>query len=234
MKLSFLTALFLITSQMNAGLHDVPHLTLTASASIKKPADELQFRIGVVTVNDTAEEALATNSYKMRQIISSLEDAGLTNDDYETLQFSINPTYTPYPHNPPVNWKPTINGYEVTNSLLVHTTDLELIGTLIDYATKAGATNITDIRFGIRNPKKYWNEALAAAGANAIRDAETLAKATGVRLIRVLSLNLNQMRVNSPPVHMACFAKAAMDSAPPIEAGDLTIDAQVSLVYEIN
>jgi uncharacterized protein len=213
---------------------DVPKLTLTSSAHIKKPADELQMKIGVITLGKTAQEALRENSEKMRAVIAHLEMAGLGSDDYETNQFSIQPTYTPCPKHPPLDWKPSINGYEVTNSILIHTRKFDMAGEIIDLANRAGANSITDIRFGLHSSRDYWSEALAAAGANAVSDARALAAATGVRLVRVLSLSLNHTHVRSPQLNMACFAKAAGgESAPPIEAGDVSIEANVSLVYEI-
>ncbi len=145
---------------------DVPKLTLSASATIMKPSDELQLKIGVVTLGLTAEEALAENNYKMQGVVANLESLNLTKGDYETSHFSINPTYTPYPKNPPENWKPSINGYEVTNTILIHTPKLDMAGKIIDMSNRAGANSITDIKFGLRNSRDYWTEALAAAGSD--------------------------------------------------------------------
>jgi len=215
--------------------HDVPKLTLSASATIWKPADELQMKIGVVTLGRNAEAALAENSGKMRAIIAHIEAAGMNKDDYETNQFSINPTYTPCPKDPPPSWRPSINGYEVTNTLLIHTDKLDMAGKIIDLANQAGANSITDIRFGLRSSRDYWTEALTAAGANAVNDAEAIARATGVRLVRVLSISLNHTHVRAPHLNLACLAKSAggHEAAPPIEPGEVSIEANVSLVYEI-
>jgi len=225
-----ITALLPFVS-LSAKEKDVPKLTLNASASIWKPSDELQMKIGVITLNDTAEKALAENSEKMRTVIANLEAAGLDKDDYETNQFSITPTYTPCPPNPPVNWKPTINGYEVTNSILIHSGKLSIAGKIIDFANQAGANSITDIRFGLHDPRDYWAEALSAAGANAVKDAQAIAAATGVQLVRVLSISLNNTQVRSPNINLNSFAKA---SSTPIEPGEVSIEAHVTLVYEIN
>lgn len=212
---------------------DVPKLNLNASATIYKPSDELQMKVGVVTYGITAEEALRENSEKMRAVVANLELTGLGKGDYETSHFSINPTYTPCPKDPPADWRPSINGYEVTNSIHVHTKKLELAGNIIDQANQAGANSITDIRFGLSNSRDYWQEALTAAGANAVRDAQAIAGATGVRLIRVLSISLNSTQVQSPQMNIASFAKMAGSGAPPIEAGETSITASVSVVYEI-
>lgn len=232
MKRAALLAAALLLA-FSAFAHDVPKLTLNASATLWKPADELQMKIGVVTLGLTAEEALAENSAKMRGVVSNLERAGLTHEDYETNQFSINPTYTPYPPNPPPNWRPSINGYEVTNTILIHTGKLEMAGKIIDLANRAGANSIAEIRFGLHRARDYWTEALTAAGTNAVNDAKAIAAATGVRLLRVLSISLNHTQVRSPHLNVASLAKASYDNAPPIEPGEVALEASVSLVYEI-
>lgn len=216
-----------------ANMQDVPKLTLSATATIHKPSDELQLKIGVVTLGLTAEEALHENSLKMTSVVRGLEALGLNKDDYETNQFSIHPTYTPYPKNPPPDWRQTINGYEVTNSLLIHTQKLNLAGAIIDSANKNGANSISDIRFGLHSSREYWSEALSAAGANAVCDAQAIAQATGVKLVRVLSINLNSTQVNSPRLDYACMAKCESASTP-IEPGEVSITANITLVYEIN
>ena len=229
----FLSALLSLAS-VHAFGEEVPKLTLSASATIWKPSDELQLKISVISPGETADEALTENSYKMRAVIANLELIGLVKDDYETSHFSINPIYTQYPKNPPENWRPSIIGYEVTNTIIIHTPKMDLVGKIIDVANKAGANSITDIRFGLRNARDYWNEALAAAGSNGVNDAHSIAKATGVELVRVLSISLNHTQVNSPQLNLACFAKSAgAESAPPIEPGEVSITANVSLVYEI-
>jgi len=228
----FLSALIPVLS-LQAVDQDTPKLTLSASAAIWKPSDELQLKIGVVTLRTTAEEALGENSGKMQNVITNLETLNLTKDDYETSHFSINPTYTPYPKNPPENWKPSINGYEVTNTLLIHTPKLEMAGKIIDMANRAGANSITDIRFGLHNSRDYWSEALAAAASNAVQDAQVIANAAGIKLVRVLSISLNQTQVNTRTLDFASCAKAGAAPMTPIEPGEVSITANVSLVYEI-
>lgn len=118
---------------------DVPKLSLSASAKIYKPADELQMKIGVITHAINAEDGLLENSTKMREIMDQLKIAGLDHDDYETNRFSINPTYTPRPKNPPHDWRQTINGYEIKNFILIHTDKLDMAGQIIDLANREGA-----------------------------------------------------------------------------------------------
>lgn len=231
---SFLLGALLPLLSLQASHQEASKLTLTASATIEKPSNELQMKIGVITLGTYADETVATNSEKMQAVIESLLWLGLTKEDYETSHFSINPTYTPYPKDPPENWKPSINGYEVSNTILIHTPKLDIAGRIIDAANDAGANSITDIHFGLHDVREYWTEALAAAGKNAVGDARAIAEATGVKLVRVLSIALNHTQVHSPQLNVATMGKARLAHAPlPIEPGDVSITANVTLIYEI-
>lgn len=225
--------ILIITNISFAQNSNAPQLTLSAQAILRKPSDELQLKIGVVTLGETAESTLTENNSKMQAVIANLEAAGLNQDEYETGHFSIQPTYTPYPKDPPYNWKPTINGYEVNNSIIIHTEKLDRAGKIIDVANKAGANSISDIRFGLHNPRLYWTEALSAAASNAIQDARAIAAVTGVRLVRVLSIRLDNAHVASPHVNTAYLTKASGADSVPIEPGEVTITANVTLIYEI-
>lgn len=215
-------------------LQNISKLTLSAQATIQKPADELQINIGIVTIKDSAEKALQENSQKMNAVIKNLAAAGLTSKDYETGHFSINPTYTPYPKDPPADWKPSINGYEVNNTVFIHTSAIDSAGKIIDAANQAGANNISNIRFVLNDKNAYWQEAIALATANAISDAQAMAKAANQKLVRIVSISLDNDS-NITPRSNTLFAAKAMsyESAPPIEAGDVSIKANVTITYEI-
>jgi uncharacterized protein YggE len=219
---------------VHAGDIEIPKLTSSAQAIIQKPSDELQLQIGVVTLGDRAQVALADNTKKMQAVIASLETAGITKDEYETGQFSINPTFTPYPKNPPPNWKPSINGYEVSNSVMIHTNKLDMAGKFIDAANKAGANTVSDLHFGLHNPRIHWTEALNAAVENAIADAKAMASAAGVSLVRVMSITLDNTHTAYPRINTAYLKMSAEGgSTPPIEPNDVKITANVTIVYEI-
>ena len=237
--LSLFFAALLMTGYQNemqaslAAQFEVPKLSLSAQATIRKPADELQMRIGVVTIEDTAEDALKENSIRMQAVMSSLKDAELAQGEYETGHFSITPRYTPYPKDAPPNWKQTINGYEVSNSIQIHTSNSDAAGKLIDAANKAGANSIDNIHFTLKNARIYWDEAVGMATEHAINDATSVAKAAGIKLVRILNISLDNSGAINPRSNPLYFAKGMSDSAPPIEAGEVSITANVSITYEI-
>lgn len=236
-KLSLLCSFFLLTtffaSANTVDYQDVPKLSVSGQANLRKPADELNMTIGVTNTNSSAQEAIKENSARMQSVINALDKLGLAKSDYQTGHFSITPTYTPYPKNPPPDWRQTINGYEVNNSVQIRTDKLHLAGQIIDSTSKSGANTINNIHFALKDRREYGDEALTAATKNAIADAKVIADAAGVKLLRLLSISLNSTPSVSP--RMNTYAKTyAAESAPtPIEPGDIDISADVLVIFEI-
>lgn len=212
---------------------NVPSLTLNAQATLQRNPDELTMTVGVVSIGSTAEKALDENNDKMHAIIASLEKMGMTKSEYQTSQFSIHPTYTPYPKDAPPDWRAAINGYEVNNSILIKTDRIAQAGHIIDRVNKAGANSIDNISFGLKDSRLYWEEAVKAAVGNARADAEAMAAVADVALVRLLLISLDGRNVVQPRVNAVRFAKMEMASAPPIEAGEFSVTAGVSVTYEI-
>lgn len=210
-----------------------PTLTVRGHASLTKPADQLLLSIGVVTNKRTAQDALTENSGDMRDIIHNLQSSGLSDQEFSTGQFSIQPIYTQRPQNSPSDWQAQIIAYEVTNTLHIKTDKVNLAGEIIDSVTAAGANTIDSIRFVLKDPLIYRAEAIAAATANAIADANALSKAAKVNIRRVFSVNLDDAQVNCPIARVPYLAKS-MASSTPIEAGDVEVSASVTLTYEVD
>ena len=214
-------------------LEDVPRLTVRGEAELERPADQVQMSIGVVTEGNEAGDALKENNRIMKDVVQAIEKAGLSKDDYETGQFRIRPQYSRRPRQPDPEWKPQIIGYQVVNSVTVKTQKLDLTGKVIQSANEAGANTVEVMGFSLADQRKYRAEAIREATQNAKADAEALADAAGVKLERIITINLDQAPMQPMAMHRAARAEADT-GAPPIEPGDVTITANVTIVYEIS
>ncbi|MBW1789393.1 MAG: SIMPL domain-containing protein [Deltaproteobacteria bacterium] len=214
-----------------------PSLTVRGKALLLVPADQVRLRVGVVTNGDTADAALAKNTEKMRKVEQAIITTGLTKEEYQTGRFQIRPDWEPRPRNVGRDWKPRIVGYTVTNTLDIKTGKIELTGKLIGACTAAGANDVGSIIFDLADPRIYRAKAIAQAVAHAKADAEIMAKAAAVGLVKVLSLHLDDAveqprRVNRPQYARSAMAEA--DSAPDITPGEVTVRASVMMVFEIS
>ncbi|MFH0810633.1 MAG: SIMPL domain-containing protein [Pseudomonadota bacterium] len=124
----------------------------------------------------------------------------------------------------------TLTGYRSRATLHLEVAGTDRLGQLLDTATKAGATGISEVSF--RNPGAP--EARKEAAATALRDAhamaERLAAAAGVRLGALLNVSVQPSGEEFPPP-FRLRAAGATGTAPPIEPGELKVRARVSASY---
>ena len=217
------------------GLDDVPRLTVRGEAVLHKPADQLRVRVGVVTQAAEATAAVKENSRRMADVIAAIKKAGVDKSEYETSRFSIRPLYSRRPRQANAEWVRQIIGYEVNNTLAIRTKKLALAGKLIEVANDAGVNSVDDIRFDLADPRTHRAEAIAAATANARSDAAVLSRAAEVRLVRIISIQLGDSgyRTPMPTRARAEGMAAAVATPPPIQPGDVTVQASVTIIYEI-
>lgn len=216
-------------------VEDLPKLTVRGDAVLERPADRLLLQVGVVTEHAEASSALADNSRQMDGVVKAITKAGLGPDEYQTGRFDLQPVYSERPPRTASEWRPQIVAYRVTNTVRIKTVKLQLAGELIRAAYEAGANTIDSIGFDLADPRKHRAEAIRQATANALEDARVLSEASGLRLVRVLSISLDPDQYW--PVVMQGRGMAGMAAAeavtPPIAPGDVTVRAGVSVVYEI-
>jgi uncharacterized protein YggE len=216
-----------------AAAQDSPSLTVAGQARLERPADELRLQLAVVTEAAEAAPATAENSDQMERVLAALSQAGLDPGETTTGRFSVSPRYSHRPPQAQADWQPHIVGYRVENSVQVETAKIEMAGKLIDVAVRAGANSVRSISFGLRDDRAYRKEAISEATAHARADALAMAEAAGVSLGRLLSARLDDAAAPPVPVRMRAESFAVAASAPPIEPGDVSIHARVTLTYEI-
>jgi len=183
--------------------------------------------IGVQTEAATAVEALRANSANMSATIKKLKSLGVADRDIQTSGLSINPRYD-YEKN---RSKPELIGFVASNSVTVRLRDLEKAGGVIDEAVSSGANSLGGISFAFSDPKPLQEKARKDAVADAKAKAELLTGAAGVKLGKLITIQDGYVSTPGPQPYMARMEAA--DSSVPLEAGESTVSATVSMVYEI-
>jgi len=197
---------------------------------VKAEPDIARVMVTVATESNDPGEAAAQNA----KLTTAVRDAlvskfKLAKKDLETFRYEIRPQYA-YTKN-----QPTVTGYQVTNTVRVSIKDLTKTGQVIDAATAAGANEIQGVSFEVENDEALRNEALVKALNNAKEKAELIAKTLGVRVGPVVSVR----ETSAPsvmPMRMMMAGEAKMASAPetPIEAREMTVTADVTVVFTIS
>ena len=213
----------------------VPSMTVRGNAELQKPADQVEIRLSIVSEADDAQDAIDANSRDSRDVMQALDRLDLTKDEYETGQFRVMPQYSRRPRNAEIDWMPEIIGYRVTNTLVIKTRRINDAGKIIQSATDAGANSVESVSFSLADPRLHRADAIRDAARHAMADARVLAEATGQRIVRVISLTLDQAYAQPIIQRGDAMRGMAMEasSEPPITPGDITVTASVTIVLEI-
>lgn len=205
-------------------------IVVTGIGDVKAKPDMAVINSGVLTEAPTARDALAKNNSAMSAVIDALKKAGIAEQDIQTSNFSVSPQYPPY--QPNQTQTPRISGYQVSNQVSVRVKNLAKLGAILDALVQVGANQINGISFDIDQPKQLQNDARKLAVADARAKAELYAAAAHVSLGRVLQISEANIAVGPQPMAYA-MDKVAAQREVPIAAGQQTLSANVSIVYEI-
>ena len=206
---------------------------VNGSGSVTGEPDIASLYLGVSVEKKTVEEAREAAASAMTAVIDSLKANAIAENDIQTENFSIYPQY---------DWTEegrVLRGYRVNNSVRAKVRDLETLSDIIDDATGAGGDIVVvdSIQFMIEDPTPLQAQARALAVKNAEAKAQTLAEASGVTLGKPITIT-ETSHAAGPPI---AYAEAAefdvaddsVRSPTPIQAGELTVTINVTLVYEI-
>jgi uncharacterized protein YggE len=144
----------------------------------------------------------------------------------QTAQLSIQPVYA----SPKPGEERKLTGYSVGNHVVVTIKPIERVGDVLDQMIAAGATEVSNVEFLVSDPSKALDQAREAAIADARRKAEVYARAAGVMLGRVVSIEEGS-GVSAPMPRRALAQAASMQI--PIAPGENTLHATVTMVFEI-
>lgn len=208
----------------------VPTIRVSGNGEVQVKPDQAHIDLAVESFAATAKAAGEENARTMDRVIQALVRAGVPRTDIQTRNYAVYPEYLPND----TSSTPRIRGYRVSNMVTARTSDLARVGTLLDAALAAGANRVDGVRFSLKNPGDASSRALQNAVRDARASAEAMASALGVRLGQVLDASTSSEPPRPYPVMLRQDASMAYAKAPtPIQPGEQTVSATVSLVYAI-
>ena len=212
-------------------LSPVSSIRVTGDATVTAKPDRVQIDIGVTTRAAQSQDAVSQNARQVDAVLAAVRKATGPAAVLRTISYSLNPTYQYHSKGE----EPTIAGYSAVNVVQVTLDDLAKIGTVIDTATLAGANHVQGIQFTLRDQDAVRAEALRQAATRARAEADLLAAALGLKVVRVLSVEENSPRMVPVRAYMGA-PRAVMGAATetPVEAGTLDVTADVMLTVEVS
>ena len=179
--------------------------------------------VGVDSRALSAQAAADATNKKQAAIIASLKAKGIEAKDLQTTNYNL---FAERSNNP--NEANTVTGYRASTTLRATVRQIDQVGAVLDAAVGAGANQVFGITFGLNDSEPLLAQARDNAILNAKAKADAITKTAGIKLGKIL--NISESGAGGP-VPLAVDARAG--SAAPIEAGETSVRAQVSITFAI-
>jgi len=190
--------------------------------------DTAQLSIGVTKTASTVADAQSQTNVTTNKIIKDLKQLGIDEKNIKTTDYNVSPKYD-YGRG-----EQKITGYTVTQSLEVKITPIDVANKAVDAATLDGANLVGGINFTFndKTKKDLENKARTEAVKIAKEKAQSLAKAAGMRLGKIVDV---QESGSYEPKRMMMDALKAEESEPAdtqLQAGENSVSTTITIYYE--
>lgn len=169
--------------------------SVSADAKTTGVPDIATFSFQVISEGGMDVAALQKeNALKMNKAIEYIKSQKIDAKDIKTEQYSVSPRYTSVVcdysvKGEPCNSETKINGYTISQSVVVKVRDFNTISNLLSGVVDNGANSVSQIQFAIDDPTSLENIARAEAIKKAQKKAQDIARAGGFELGRLLEIN---------------------------------------------
>jgi uncharacterized protein YggE len=214
-----------------AAAAQISEITVTADGHSTAMPDMATATFAISTYASTAGSATSDNNERYRRLLNALQQLGLREDDVRTTAFNV--SYNPPPKAPAVPEQGVRYGYTVYRGITVTVHRLAAVGKVVDTAVAAGITDVNGITFDNSDPKRQYAQALQDAVQQARSQAQAMAAAAGLRIVRVRTMQEGGPTRILPMARAQVFAAPAATPAPTqIEPNPVQTTATVTVTYE--
>ena len=202
--------------------------TVSGVGEVQATPDNTSVSLGVTQEAASADAAQNEVNQVMNALIEDLKGMGIKEEDIKTTNINVNPNYD-------FNNGQRIIGYSASQNLDVKTENVDLANRVVDTATQNGANVISGVSFTIndKDREKFEKEARVKAIANAKEKAQQIANEAGLRLGRIVNIQVEGGE--EPPVLLQermTANDAAKVEPTNLQPGEDTIRVTVYLSYE--
>jgi uncharacterized protein YggE len=206
-------------------------VTAQGSGTVSAIPDVATMSFGVSAQTKDAKAALDQVSGKAAKVTAAIKGAGVADKDIQTADVSVDPVYAN--QSGASNSQPAITGYQASLSVSAKVRDLSSLSKVIGAASGAGVDNINGPTFSISDDSSSREQAIAKAVADARITAAAMAKAAGKSLGDVVSVTSNAASNPVPLAFSAAPSAAGSAKSVPIQPGQLDVNADVTVVFEL-
>ncbi len=202
-------------------------ISISGHSEVRTAPDMAVVTIGTFSQAKTATAALDSNSKAIAALLAILKAEGIADKDMQTSNFSVSPRNDDRASSK----EQLVVGYDVSNTLTITLRKISDLGRILDKAVTAGSNQINGVSFTVADPQPAMDEARKAAVKEALRKAELISSAAGVKLGMISQISEGGSSMPQP-MQMREMAYSANKDVP-IAAGEVVIGADVNVVWEI-
>jgi uncharacterized protein YggE len=205
-------------------------ITVSADGKVSVKPDVAIVQTGVRLTAKTAEGASAEANARMKTLLDELRRLGVAEQDVQTSQFTLT-AERPWENGRQL----PVTGYTAASTVTVKVRALDKLPALLGRLPAVGANEVDSVQFGKDELGAVRDEALALAVGAARARAAAVARAAGVTLGEILSIDVQPGARPMPMGANVMMAKAAMgdSSEAAVATGELEITAGVHVVFAI-
>lgn len=207
-------------------------ITVTGTGETLVPADTAVITLGVNVQKADVLEAQDEVNVKIENMRVALIESGIAKENINTDRLRI---YAVYDYSQAVE---KIVGYNAYSYLAIRTTDMDVVGNIIDVAFQNGANTLDGISFSASDSEDAEKESITLAVKDAMAKAEIIAAAAGLEIKGIESITESYSYSGDSGIN--AFYKNAMaeDSvgggSTMVQAAKISISANVSVIFIAN
>jgi uncharacterized protein YggE len=223
-----LLALFLLipltASAQQPSVPAEPQVITSGQGIVQAVPDRAWITVGAESRAPSPREAQRLNTAAMTPVQEKLRAAGVPADAIKTVAYDVQYEWD-YVNNRRVG-----KGYVARSTIEVRVDQIDKVGELLEIAGASGATSLGGVRFDLKDRTTLERQALRLAVADARAKADALAAGIGRSIDRVVRIEEQGVSGGPSPVMFRRDVNvAAASAAPPIEAGQTELRAQVTM-----
>lgn len=210
-------------------------ITVSAKEKVKVVPDKAEIEFSVYSQANTPTECEKQNTQKINEVISYLKESGIDEKNIQTSDYGLNPDY---------KWKDDeriLTGYSIETVLTLTNLDIDKVGNILTESINKGINNVNNIQYYSSKYDECYQEALTLAINSAKQKADIIATSSNSNIIKVKNItegyyndSVKYTNYQANGKMMVTENDMAMESAIDIQPGELDIEAEVTITYEIN
>jgi len=201
-------------------------IRVTGKGEISVQPDMVRLILELVKVQGSYEDALKTSASMTEELKSCFEIFGFSRTEVKTVSFKVDTKYERY-YDEANNWKQRFAGYEFKHILKVEfPVGKELLGSMLAALSQCDADPLFRLHYYVRDTASVKDALLDKAVADSKRTAGILARASGVKLgsIKTIDYSWTEMEIVAKTLERSMEMPRSSDST------DINLDIEPDLI----